>query len=96
MLQSKLANYHYGNTTRQIRIVELLLIIGLASVPLLVNLPYRVNIFLSWEGGLSSIVGADTVSRLRHAYRFCVLGDSSPVLQGIWSLSDYLSKSTRC
>ncbi|ACU61513.1 hypothetical protein Cpin_4053 [Chitinophaga pinensis DSM 2588] len=31
-------------------ITELLIIIGLAIVPLFVTFPYRVNIFLSWEG----------------------------------------------
>ena len=31
-------------------IAELLIIIGLALVPLFVTFPYRVNIFLSWEG----------------------------------------------
>jgi hypothetical protein len=31
-------------------ITELLIIIGLALVPLFVTFPYRVNIFLSWEG----------------------------------------------
>lgn len=31
-------------------ITELLIIVGLALVPLFVTFPYRVNIFLSWEG----------------------------------------------
>lgn len=30
--------------------IEILIIIGLALVPLLTSFPYRVNIFLSWEG----------------------------------------------
>ncbi len=30
--------------------MELLIIIGLACIPLLIHYPYRVNIFLSWEG----------------------------------------------
>lgn len=30
--------------------IELLIIIGLACIPLLTHYPYRVNIFLSWEG----------------------------------------------
>src|SRR5882724_8376049 len=30
--------------------IELLIIIGLACVPLFISFPYRVNIFLSWEG----------------------------------------------
>src|ERR1700754_1443583 len=29
---------------------EILLIVLLASIPLFIHLPYRVNIFLSWEG----------------------------------------------
>ena len=31
-------------------LLEILVIIGFAMVPLMVNFPYRVNIFLSWEG----------------------------------------------
>ena len=31
-------------------IIEILIIVGLAVVPLLSSFPYRVNIFLSWEG----------------------------------------------
>ena len=42
---------------QQIRVAELVLIIGLAGVPLLVNLPYRVNIFLSWEGAYRLSLG---------------------------------------
>jgi hypothetical protein len=30
--------------------IELLIIVGLACVPLFIHFPYRVNIFLSWEG----------------------------------------------
>ena len=57
MLQPNTTHHPYAIGTRQIRIVELLLIIGLASVPLLVNLPYRVNIFLSWEGAYRLYLG---------------------------------------
>lgn len=35
---------------RLLSLLELALIIGLACVPLFVTFPYRVNIFLSWEG----------------------------------------------
>lgn len=35
---------------RRATIIECLIIIGLALVPLFVTFPYRVNIFLSWEG----------------------------------------------
>jgi hypothetical protein len=31
-------------------VVEILLIVSLACVPLFATFPYRVNIFLSWEG----------------------------------------------
>lgn len=35
---------------RSALLAEVLIIVGLALVPLLVTFPYRVNIFLSWEG----------------------------------------------
>ncbi len=37
-------------TPRKATIIESILIIGLALVPLFATFPYRVNIFLSWEG----------------------------------------------
>ena len=37
-------------TPRRAMILECLLIVGLACVPLFATFPYRVNIFLSWEG----------------------------------------------
>lgn len=37
-------------TPRSATIIESLIIIGLALVPLFATFPYRVNIFLSWEG----------------------------------------------
>lgn len=37
-------------TPRRALVLECLLIIGLAFVPLFATFPYRVNIFLSWEG----------------------------------------------
>ena len=37
-------------SSRKALILESLVIIGLALVPLFVTFPYRVNIFLSWEG----------------------------------------------
>ncbi|WP_119080832.1 hypothetical protein [Chitinophaga alhagiae] len=37
-------------TQRRATIIECILIIGLALVPLFATFPYRVNIFLSWEG----------------------------------------------
>ena len=52
---STTTTYEIGN--RQIHIIELILVIGLACVPLLVNLPYRVNIFLSWEGAYRLSLG---------------------------------------
>jgi len=39
-----------GIKPRILSIAELVIIIGLACVPLFVSFPYRVNIFLSWEG----------------------------------------------
>ena len=38
------------NQTRLFSIFEIVIIIGLACVPLFTTFPYRVNIFLSWEG----------------------------------------------
>jgi len=35
---------------RQLAVLERLIIVGLALVPLFFSFPYRVNIFLSWEG----------------------------------------------
>src|ERR1700760_2716001 len=37
-------------TPKTIARIEVLIIVFLACVPLLIHLPYRVNIFLSWEG----------------------------------------------
>ncbi len=37
-------------TPRRAMVLECLLIVGLALVPLFATFPYRVNIFLSWEG----------------------------------------------
>ena len=37
-------------TTRQLAKTEILIIIAQACIPLLIVFPYRVNIFLSWEG----------------------------------------------
>lgn len=42
---------------KQFTILECLVIIGLAAVPLFVNFPYRVNIFLSWEGAYRMYLG---------------------------------------
>jgi hypothetical protein len=39
-----------NKTNRFLASFEVILIIGLASVPLFAGFPYRVNIFLSWEG----------------------------------------------
>jgi hypothetical protein len=39
-----------NQTNRFLSSFEVLLIVGLASVPLFTSFPYRVNIFLSWEG----------------------------------------------
>ncbi len=44
-------------SNKQFTILESLLIVGLAAVPLFVNFPYRVNIFLSWEGAYRMYLG---------------------------------------
>src|ERR1044071_6262468 len=38
-------------------VIECVLIIGLALVPLFTTFPYRVNIFLSWEGAYRMSIG---------------------------------------
>lgn len=48
---------HYELKSRQIATLELLLIIGFAAIPLLSSFPYRVNIFLSWEGAYRLYLG---------------------------------------
>ena len=40
----------YSRRPKLLSILELFVIIGLSLVPLFVTFPYRVNIFLSWEG----------------------------------------------
>lgn len=42
---------------KQISILELALIVGFAVIPLLSTFPYRVNIFLSWEGAYRLYLG---------------------------------------
>lgn len=42
---------------RKLLIVDLLLIVPFLILPLLINLPYRVNIFLSWEGAYRLYLG---------------------------------------
>ena len=54
--QNTLANT-YVISPRRILIAEILIIVGLACIPLLVNLPYRVNVFLSWEGAYRLYLG---------------------------------------
>lgn len=44
-------------TRRNATIIESIIIIGLALVPLFVTFPYRVNIFLSWEGAYRLSLG---------------------------------------
>ena len=44
-------------SNKQFTILESLLIVALATVPLMVNFPYRVNIFLSWEGAYRLYLG---------------------------------------
>ena len=47
----------YPVSNQQIQITELVLIVGLASIPLWISFPYRVNIFLSWEGAYRLSLG---------------------------------------
>ncbi|MFT4847499.1 MAG: hypothetical protein ACI8Q1_002270 [Parvicella sp.] len=47
----------YELKSKQIVALELLLIIGFAAIPLLSSFPYRVNIFLSWEGAYRLYLG---------------------------------------
>ncbi|MCC6286437.1 MAG: hypothetical protein IT249_00995 [Chitinophagaceae bacterium] len=42
---------------KTLNLVEIILIIAFASIPLLFTLPYRVNIFLSWEGAYRISIG---------------------------------------
>lgn len=44
-------------SSRQITLIEIFLITAFAVIPLFVNLPYRVNIFLSWEGAYRLSLG---------------------------------------
>lgn len=47
----------YELKSKQVSILEILLIVGFASIPLLSSFPYRVNIFLSWEGAYRLYLG---------------------------------------
>ncbi len=44
-------------TDGQVTLLQLVIIAGFSLLPLLVNLPYRVNIFLSWEGAYRLYLG---------------------------------------
>ncbi len=44
-------------SNKQFTLLESLVIVALAAVPLFVNFPYRVNIFLSWEGAYRMYLG---------------------------------------
>ncbi|HSN60597.1 MAG TPA: hypothetical protein VLR49_06665 [Ferruginibacter sp.] len=44
-------------STKRLLLVEILLIVLFALVPLFINLPYRINIFLSWEGAYRMSMG---------------------------------------
>ncbi|NIG56189.1 hypothetical protein [Chitinophaga sp. Cy-1792] len=44
-------------STRKWALLEILLIIGFALIPLFMTFPYRVNIFLSWEGAYRLYLG---------------------------------------
>ncbi len=42
---------------KSLRYLEILIILGASLFPLLINLPYRVNIFLTWEGAYRMYLG---------------------------------------
>lgn len=42
---------------RTLSVLEIVMIVGLAAVPLLATFPYRLNIFLSWEGAYRLYLG---------------------------------------
>lgn len=44
-------------STKQFYISELVVIVSLAVIPLFVDLPYRINIFLAWEGAYRLYLG---------------------------------------
>jgi hypothetical protein len=44
-------------TSRQVFIIELILIASVSVLPLLTQLPFRVNIFLTWEGAYRMFLG---------------------------------------
>jgi len=54
MLISKLSNIH---PSTRFRLLEIGFIVLMASVPLFFNFPYRINIFLSWEGAYRIYLG---------------------------------------
>src|SRR5437879_9687750 len=43
--------------TQHVRIIDLTITLLFVGIPLLINLPYRVNIFLSWEGAYRLYLG---------------------------------------
>lgn len=50
----------FGNfidSSRRLVLIDLLIILPFLILPLLINLPYRVNIFLSWEGAYRLTLG---------------------------------------
>lgn len=53
----KLTNLRKSLSTQQLFIIELFFIVAFAFVPLLFNNPYRINIFLSWEGAYRMYLG---------------------------------------
>src|SRR5689334_21310605 len=42
---------------RTLSVLEIVMIVGLAAVPLIATFPYRLNIFLSWEGAYRLYLG---------------------------------------
>lgn len=49
--------FHYSLTARQLFLLEMLIALVFCLAPLLYNNPYRLNIFLSWEGAYRLYLG---------------------------------------
>jgi hypothetical protein len=75
-------------------VIEIILIVSLACVPLFATFPYRVNIFLSWEGRLPHEPGTHSVQGFRNATGVYVLGSACIVHEAVWHATDHADKST--
>src|SRR5690606_14787377 len=48
---------NYSFSTRQLYFLEIFIIVGFSLVPLFATFPYRINIFLAWEGAYRMYLG---------------------------------------